>query len=433
MSESVAKALPKWEELGGAPIDTSRLKILAVDDNEALRYSLVRSLRDAGYQVIEAKNGAEALLLAKGLPDLITLDVNLPDMLGFDVCRKIKSDPATSHIPVLHLSSTFIDPDARVKGLASGADAYLAEPIDRAELVATVAALLRLKTAETIARQQAEAAEQARRELTQLNETLEQRVQERTIELKKANQNLRELSIRLLEAQDDERRHIARNLHDSVGQLLAAIKMNNAVIAADHASLSSLGAKALNDNDLLTDEILKSIRTTSHLLHPPLLDEVGLPSALRWYVEEFSERSGIHVELECSSSFERLPRELETSIFRIVQESLGNVHRHSGSSTAVIRLSARQDKVYLEIRDEGRGITPDRQRELKQGTRGGVGIRGMLERIARFGGELNIESPGRGTVITAILPNSISASSDGFSKDGFSKDGLGNHVLGSAS
>ena len=276
------------------------MTILVVDDNEALRYSLVRSLRDAGYQVLEARTGAEALKLSAEKPDLITLDVNLPDIHGFDVCKQIKANPATAHIPILHLSSTFIEPDARVQGLASGADAYLTEPIDRAELVATVGALLRLKTAETLARQHAAVAEAARRELAQINETLEKRVGERTAELKEANEGLRQLSNRLLQTQDDERKRIARGLHDSVGQLLAAIQMNNGTIEKEISKLNPAAAGALTENRALVDQVMQSIRTISHLLHPPLLDELGIRSALGWYVEEFGRRSGIKVALECS-------------------------------------------------------------------------------------------------------------------------------------
>jgi len=395
----------RWESFRADLPGNNAIRILTVDDNEALRYSLVRSLRDAGYQVVEAKTGAEAIARAAELPDLITLDVNLPDMNGYQVCRKIKADPATAHIPVLHVSSTFVDPQSRIQGLEGGADAYLSEPIDRGELVATVGALLRLKRAETAARLQAEAAESARHELAQLNATLEVRVSERTAELKIANEGLRELSVRLLLLQDEERRRIARELHDTVGQLLAAITMNMAVVEAELSSLSPEAQKAFLENRTFVQQILGGIRTISHLLHPPLLDESGLPSALRWYVEEFSQRSGIKVNLELSPNFERFPSELETAVFRIVQEALGNIHRHSQSPTADIRLSAGRECLKLEIRDAGRGIPPDMQQQIKTGIRTGVGLRGMRERVAQMGGQLEIESSEKGTAVLANFPH----------------------------
>jgi signal transduction histidine kinase len=404
MSEAIAqKAAVKWEDFAPAAFDNSKIKILAVDDNEALRYSLVRTLRDAGYQVIEAKTGGEALSLAAENPDLITLDVHLPDIMGFEVCKRLKADPVTAHIPILHLSSTYIDPDARVQGLSSGADAYLAEPIDRAELVATVGALLRLKNAENLARQQAKIAEDARRDLARLNDTLERKVAERTVELKNANDSLRVLSGRLLRTQDEERRRIARELHDSVGQLLVAIKMNNAAITDQIQRTYPQAVDDLRRNDNLVDEILRSIRTISHLLHPPLLDESGLPSALRLYVEEFSARSGIKVDCDCETSHERLPLEMETDLFRIAQECLGNVHRHSSSPTAGVRFYLKGKKAYLEVSDSGRGISLERQREIAIGG-GGVGLRGMRERIAQLGGELQITSNSKGTTIEVAVP-----------------------------
>jgi signal transduction histidine kinase len=405
MSDSVQmKDAARWDAFRADPSGNGTIKILTVDDNEALRYSLVRSLRGAGYQVVEAKTGAEALARAAELPDLITLDVNLPDMNGFQVCRRIKADPATTHIPILHVSSTFIDPQSRVQGLEGGADAYLAEPIDRAELVATVGALLRLKRAETAARQQAEAAEMARRELSQLNATLEVRVAERTAELNAANEGLRELSGRILQLQDEERRRIARELHDSVGQLLAAISMNMAVVEGELPLLSPEANKAFFENRSFVQQIVQGIRTISHLLHPPLLDESGLPSALRWYVEEFSQRSGIKVSLEFSPAFNRFPSELETAVFRIVQECLGNIHRHSQSPTAEIRVSAGRDCLSLEVRDAGRGIPAEKQQQIKLGIRTGVGLRGMRERVTQMGGTFKIDSDSSGTTVLATFP-----------------------------
>lgn len=398
------KESARWEAFKADGSGNGTTRILTVDDNEALRYSLARSLRDAGYHVVEARTGAEAITLAAELPDLITLDINLPDMSGFQVCRKLKGDPATTHIPILHVSSTFVDPQSRVQGLEGGADAYLAEPIDRAELVATVGALLRLKKAETTARQQAQAAEKARQELALLNATLEARVSERTAELRTANESLRELSARLLKMQDDERRRIARDLHDSVGQLLAAISMNMAVVEKEMDKLSDDAKKAFIENRSFVQQILQGIRTMSHLLHPPLLDESGLPSALRWYVEEFSQRSGISVSLQFSPSFERLSSELETAVFRIVQECLGNIHRHSQSPTAEIQITKNGDLVSLGVRDAGRGIPGDKQQQIKFGIRTGVGLRGMRERVAQLGGQLKIESDTGGTIVLVTLP-----------------------------
>src|ERR1700727_1357431 len=276
-------------------------KVLVVDDNDGVRYTVTRSLREAGYEVVEARNGAEALALASQSPDLITLDVNLPDVSGFEICRQLKNNPETSHIPVLQLSASLVDADSRVRGLQGGADAYLTEPVHRAALVATVAALLRMKGAERIARLRAKEAEQARQELSDLNDSLEKRVKERTNELETANSSLRQLSQRLLAIQDDEHRRIARELHDGVGQLLAAVSMNIALVAAEADKLSEEARNAVAEHEAMVQEILRNIRTLSHLLHPPLLDESGLRSALSWYVDEFGRRSGITVQFECFS------------------------------------------------------------------------------------------------------------------------------------
>jgi signal transduction histidine kinase len=254
------------------------------------------------------------------------------------------------------------------------------------------------------ARQQAEAADAARSELADLNATLELRVTARTNELRQANASLRELSARLLQLQDDERRRIARELHDSVGQLLAAIALNMAMIEKELDRLSPQASKAVLDNQGFVQQILRDIRTISHLLHPPLLDETGLPSALRWYVEEFSERSGTEVVLDCAPAFGRLPSNLETAIFRIVQECLGNIHRHSQSATATIRLDLHEGSARLVVSDQGRGISADKQRELQSGVRTGVGLRGMRERVAQLGGELWIDSGQHGTTVTTVLP-----------------------------
>ena len=232
---------------------------------------------------------------------------------------------------------------------------------------------------------------------------LEARVLERTADLDSANDNLRELSARLLQLQDDERRRIARELHDSVGQMLAALNMNLSTVRADVERLAKT-ANALSDSENLVQQMSTEVRTISHLLHPPLLDEAGLASALRWYVDGFVLRSKIKVALDLPEDFGRLPRESETAIFRVVQECLTNIHRHSESPIARIRLRQRDDQVRVEIEDKGRGIPPEKQEEMNSSGMPGVGIRGMRERLRQLGGTLEITSNGSGTIVIVELP-----------------------------
>jgi PAS domain S-box-containing protein len=239
--------------------------------------------------------------------------------------------------------------------------------------------------------------------LSEVRDQLEKRVQERTTELETANESLRDLSARLLHLQDEERRRLARELHDSVGQILAAIGMNIAVVQAQSHKLDSFGARAVSENAQLVDQVSREIRTISHLLHPPLLEVAGLVSALRWYVDGFSERSKIKVDLEVPADFGRLPNDAELAIFRIVQECLTNVHRHSGSTTAAILIRHEDSRLTVRVRDSGKGIPLKKQRELIESNRGGVGFGGMRERLRQLGGALEIQSEGEGTVVSVTL------------------------------
>ena len=242
-----------------------------------------------------------------------------------------------------------------------------------------------------------------------LADALDTQVQFRTQELERRNSELRDLSGRLMEAQDVERRHIARELHDSAGQSLAALGMLLARISEDAKKDPEQLAKNVQSAEELVQHLTKEIRTTSYLLHPPTLDEIGISSALSWYVQGLAERSSLQIDLKVPENFGRLPSEMELVIFRLVQESLTNIHRHSGSKTAQIRIEREGDNVKVEVEDQGSGMSPERLAEIQsQGT--GVGIRGMRERVRHFHGDLVIESNSSGTKVCATLPLKTPAS-----------------------
>jgi signal transduction histidine kinase len=249
----------------------------------------------------------------------------------------------------------------------------------------------------------------AEEQLRKAHSELEQKVKERTADLNLATENLRELSSRLQQMRDEERRQIARELHDSIGQLLAALAMNIAVVQRQTDKLDASGARAVSENIAMVEQIGREIRTISHLLHPPLLDVAGLASALRWYVDGFSERSHIKVAVDIPEEFGRLSAEMEIAIFRMVQECLTNIHRHSGGTTAAIRVREEDHEIFVEVQDYGNGIPLEKQLELSSSGRTGVGFRGMRERLRQLGGTLEIRSDGSGTVVIAVLPLQDSA------------------------
>jgi two-component system sensor histidine kinase UhpB len=243
-----------------------------------------------------------------------------------------------------------------------------------------------------------------------LADALDTQVQFRTQELRRRNaeilqqaDQLRDLSGRLMHAQDEERRHIARELHDSAGQSLAALGMNLAQIEDVAKRDPTRLSKSIKEAQDLIQGLTQEIRTTSYLLHPPMLDESGLSSALRWYTDGLADRSGLSIELNIPDKLERLAPDVELAIFRLVQECLTNIHRHSGSKTAVIRIAREPEKIYVEVQDHGKGMSQERLAEVQ--SRGvGVGIRGMRERVRQSHGELTVDSNALGTKITAIFP-----------------------------
>lgn len=220
----------------------------------------------------------------------------------------------------------------------------------------------------------------------------------RRLQLEDTNAELQQLSAHVMNVQDDERRRIARELHDGVGQYLAAIKMSSEV--ALEKSKGGDGTKSLLEAISLLDRCMAEVRTMSHLLHPPLLEEIGLGSAIPWLVEGFTQRSGVLVRLEMPDNLPRLPQSVELVVFRVLQECLTNIHRHSGSSIAHISLYSVPESIILTVRDEGKGFAAETGAAVKVG----VGIASMRERVRELGGELVIKSGVNGTTVRAVVP-----------------------------
>jgi len=214
----------------------------------------------------------------------------------------------------------------------------------------------------------------------------------------------RALSARILDLQDAERRRIARELHDSVGQYLVGLKINLEQLLGTRANLSPAHEKLLAETIDLAEHSMSEVRTISHLLHPPLLDEVGLESAIRWYADGFAQRCALKVSLHLDPITNRFPREVELALFRVLQESLTNVHRHAGAKSIEVILTCSTGHIVLSVIDDGIGISAEVLSRFSSGRASGVGLAGMRERLADLDGTLEVERGARGTGVRATIP-----------------------------
>lgn len=360
-------------------------KILIVDDNPMVLFSMAHLLRGEGYTVVEAKDGSECLERARvEQPDLILLDVMLPDINGVELCRKIKASPATNQLFVALLSSIEISADSKVMGLEAGADGYITRPIENRELVARVQALLRIRLAESA--------------LRKAHDELEKRVAERTEELSRANAALKALSLRLVDVQEAERRFLARELHDEIGQTVTCLKL---VLETSLRPESPAQQQSFDEALGLINDLIERVRQLSINLRPQMLDDLGLVTALDWHVKRYQKQTGIAVQFRYTPMPERLEPALETAIFRIVQEALTNVARHARVKEVTVRLWSNAGRAGVQIEEAGSGF--DVTSVLAQRT--SSGLAGMKERAELLGGEFTLESsPGRGTCLTVELP-----------------------------
>jgi len=348
-----------------------KVNILMVDDQVGKLLSYEVILGGLGENLIKAYSGKEALdHLLKSDIAVILLDVSMPELDGFDLAEMIRQHPRFHRIPIIFISAVLLTDVDRLKGYERGAVDYISVPV--------VPELLRAKVSVFVD------------------------LHRKTRQLEMLNLELRRLSSSLIAAQDQERRRIARDLHDGLGQELSGAKMMVDCIQMQNQSME-WKEKAAAEASALIDQAIQQVRSISHLLHPPMLDEIGLQSSLRWYLDGLTKRSGLETSLEVQpEDFPRFGSEFETTIFRVVQEALTNVFRHAEARRVGLDLAIRDGQIIIKVRDDGKGI-PDSVADF-DGDKIGVGIAGMRQRVKELGGELRLRNGNPGTLLEAVIP-----------------------------
>jgi signal transduction histidine kinase len=347
-----------------------KVNVLMVDDQPAKLLSYEAMLSQLGENLIKASSGREALQhLLKTDVAVVLMDVSMPELDGFELADMIRGHPRFHRTAIIFVSAVHLSDLDQLKGYQRGAVDYLSVPV--------VPELLRAKVSVF-----AELHRKAR-------------------QMEALNEELRHLSRRLMTLQDEERRRIARELHDSIGQELVAAKMF--VDGLREPKALRPGQQPALEASKILEGAIQQVRSMSHLLYPPMLDEVGLISALGWYVDGLTKRSGIETSLQVRDEFPRLAPELETSIFRMIQEALTNVFRHSGAHQAWVTVAQEDGKLTLSVRDDGQGI-PEAIAAFLPGSVG-MGLGGLRHRVQELGGALQLTNLHPGTLLEVVLPH----------------------------
>ena len=358
-----------------------KVNILMVDDQPAKLLTYEVMLAELGENLIKANSGREALEhLLKTDVAVVLMDVSMPEIDGFELAGLIRQHPRFQRTAIIFISAVHLTDLDRLKGYQRGAVDYISVPV--------VPELLRAKV------------------------SVFAELHRKALQLETLNRELRRLSTRLMTVQDEERRRFARDLHDGIGQELAAAKiMLDGLLQPPGAPERE--EKAIGEASEIVDRAIQQVRSLSHLLHPPLLDEGGLFSALRWFLDGITERTRIETSLDLQpAEFPRLAPQLERALFRIVQESLTNVFRHSEARTARVTLILKESSLLLTVRDDGKGVA-QQIAQLRPGSIG-IGIGGMRERARELGGELRMINANPGTIVEVLIPAVVASSQESF-------------------
>jgi signal transduction histidine kinase len=353
----------------------------------------------------------EASISEHGGAAIITEEVLQNGAIG-RLAQRLSGQPPWSDFPILVLTGSGLSTASTELAVRSRAPlgnvTLLERPLRPVTLISAVRSALLARRRQYEVRDHLQQRTVAEDALRRAHDALESLVEQRTAAL-------RRLSVKLLSVQDEERRRIARELHDSLGQDLTAAKISLDMLAQESDSSSAY----LQEARILVDRSISDTRTLSHLLHPPLLDEAGFVSAARWYVEGFGRRSGITTQLYLPEHTYRRSRRIETALFRILQEALTNVHRHSGSRTVDVRVDGDDTRVVLTVRDFGMGVPREVLDRFWKTGNVGVGLAGIRERLKELGGSLEIESNLDGTILRATIPLSSADAVEPLSGEAF--------------
>jgi signal transduction histidine kinase len=348
-----------------------KVNILMVDDQPSKLLSYEAILTELGENLIKANSASEALdYLLRNDIAVVLMDVSMPDMDGFELADTIRQHPRFQKTAIIFVSAVHVADLDRLKGYARGAVDYISVPV--------IPELLRAKV------------------------SVFAELHRKAHQTEALNAELRRLSTMLITTQDEERRRIARDLHDGLGQDLTAVKIMLEGVLHD-AEIAEASQQAAADLRALIDRLIQEVRNISHLLHPPMLDEIGLGFALAWYLDGFAKRSGISASLETDpKEFPRLASDLETALFRVVQEALTNIFRHAEAHNAWVQLLKQDGEIVLRVGDDGKGVSNETV-GLRPGSVG-VGIVGMKQRVKELGGDLQLRQGDPGTIVEVTIP-----------------------------
>jgi two-component system sensor histidine kinase/response regulator len=364
----------------------SMKNILVIDDDETnlLLIQAILETRLPDYSILLATSGAKGIEIAQTeFPDAILLDIFMPEMDGFETCRKIKSNEATSNIPVLMISAMGQSLEIRVKGLQSGADAIISKPFDQEEFVALVNVMLRIKKAED--------------KLKKQNQDLEISLEE----IKDYQGKLKKLNSKLSIAEEKERHRIAEYLHDGIGQTLSLVNIKlTSLLVSEQLPKTD---KTIRESVELINNAINETRTLTYELSPPILYELGLVAAIKWRLEKLEEKDGTDTKLIYSTNIPKLSNDLNILLFRIVNELIVNSIKHAKTKCIEIELRKEEKLLYISVLDSGKGF--DYKRCLKFSEAGGFGLFNIRERLDSIQGSLQFESEnGKGTKAIVRIP-----------------------------